>query len=198
LVVRHASTCSALEPGCDGDTGPHIQVSTCTTTPESEYVIDSTSFPLHAKDCTASAARRKLISNIYYVSGNTLMRVELKNGTYQTQPMVEGIEAFRVEYGIDNNGDGSADEFKKTSLMAGSAVLPCADAGTACNLAANTVAVKIHVLARNLETTPGYTDSKSYQLGATTKIDAALDGFKRHVYSSTVRLVNPSSRREVP
>ncbi|MBE0472944.1 PilW family protein [Rhodoferax sp.] len=201
LVVRHADTCEVGSTVCDGgtDTGPHIQVSNCSTTPSEEaYVIDSASFPLRDKDCTAIAARRKLISNIYYVSDNRLMRVELKNGTYQTQPMVEGIEAFRVEYGIDNNGDGSADEFKTTSLMAGTAVVPCADVGTACNFAANTVAVKIHVLARNLETSPGYTTNKSYQLGATTAIPDPGDGVKRHVYSTTVRLVNPSSRRERP
>jgi type IV pilus assembly protein PilW len=62
---------------------------------------------------------------------------------------------------------------------------------------ANVVAVKLHLLARNLEATPGYTDSKSYQLSG-PPIAAANDGFKRHVFSTTVRLVNPSARREAP
>jgi type IV pilus assembly protein PilW len=125
------------------------------------------------------------------------MRVSLVNGAYTTpQPLIEGIEAFRVEYGIDtlgtnglpisatNPGDGSADSYV--------ACAPCTQ-----DQLANIVAVKLHVLARNLEATPGYTDSKSYQLGGTA-IAAANDGFKRHVFSTTVRLVNPSGRREAP
>jgi len=190
LVVRHANTCTAGSPNCDGgtDTGPHIQVSNCTTEPEAEYVIDSASFPLRDKDCVTIAARRKVVSNIYYVSENTLKRVALVKGVYlSAQPMVDGIEAFRVEYGIDNiGGDGSADSY-----------VSCPAAGCTWAQLADVVAVKIYVLARNLEATPGYTDSKSYQLGATT-VDAANDRFKRHVYSTTVRLVNPSSRRERP
>lgn len=217
LVVRHADTCTppvaALVCTGDTDTGPHIQVSSCTTIspPEAAYVIDSASFPLRDKNCTTVAARRKVVSNIYFVSGNTLMRTSLENGAYTTaQPLIEGIEALRVEYGIDtlgknglaisatNPGDGSADEFKTSSDLNGAAAGLCTTAGTACNLASNIVTVKIHVLARNLEATPGYIDSKSYKLGGTSTIAAASDGFKRHVFSTTVRLVNPSSRRETP
>ncbi len=128
----------------------------------------------------------------------------------QPQPLIEGIEAFRVEYGIDslgrnllpinlaatppNYGDGSADVF---------VTCPHLDTGTPpvltpCTMdeLSNVVAVKIHVLARNLEPTTGYIDSKSYQLGATA-IAAKNDNFKRHFFSTTVRLVNPSARREV-
>lgn len=215
LVVSHANTCTAGSANCDGgaDTGPHIQVSACRTAvpPEAMYVIDSPAippaaeFPLKEKDCATIAARRKLVSNIYYLANSnnlpTLMRVSLINGAYSTpQPLIEGIEAFRLEYGIDtlgrngnaidltttppNLGDGSADTFVSCA--------PCT-----LDQLANIVAVKIHVLARNLEATPGYTDSKSYQLGATT-IAAANDGFKRHVFSTTVRLINPSGRREAP
>lgn len=188
LVVRHANTCTAGSANCDGgtDTGPHIQVSGCTATPEAAYVIDSSAFPLRDKDCTTTAARRKVVSNIYYVKNNTLMRVALINGDYQAaQPLIDGIEALRFEYGIDSSGDGSPDSYVSCA--------PCT-----LDQLSDIVAVKIHVLARNLEATPGYTDSKSYQLGATPAIAAAGDGFKRHVFSSTVRLVNPSGRREVP
>lgn len=198
LVVRHANTCTAGSANCDGDTGPHIQVSGCTATPEAAYVVDSATFPLKDKNCTTIAARRKVVSNIYYVTNNTLMRVAFVNGVYPVaQPLIDGIEAFRVEYGIDtlgkngaavsgiNPGDGSADTYESCA--------PCT-----LDQLSNIVAVKIHVLARNLEASPGYTDSKSYQLGATPAIAAAVGGFKRHVFSSTVRLVNPSGRREVP
>ena len=199
LMVRHANTCIAGSPNCDGgaDTGPHIQVSNCRigAPPESEYLIGPAStlvevaaFDLRNRSCvlTDIAERRKVVSNIYYVSNNTLMRVPLVNGIYQTtQPMIEGIAVMRIEYGVDSDANGSADSYVSCA--------PC----TLVQLA-NIVAVKIHVLARNLEATPGYTDSKSYQLGATAPIVAANDGFKRHVYSTTVRLVNPSGRRELP
>jgi len=203
LVVRHANTCIAGSANCDGgaDMGPHIQVSNCRAVPPSEasYVIavrplspasEPVVFPLTEKDCTTRvAALRKVVTNIYYLSSSsnlpTLMRVSLVNGAFTTpQPLIEGIEAFRVEYGIDSGGDGSPDSYLS--------VPP-----TTKEDLSDIVAVKIHVLARNLEPSPGYTDSKSYRLGATTPIDAANDRFKRHVYSTTVRLVNPSGRREV-
>jgi type IV pilus assembly protein PilW len=103
-----------------------------------------------------------------------------------------------VEFGIDNlgsnglpisgnnPGDGNADTY-----------VSCAAAG--CDLATleNVVALKLHVLSRNLERTPGYVDNKSYTLGPLA-VAAAADNYKRHVFSTTVRLVNPSSRRETP
>jgi type IV pilus assembly protein PilW len=212
LVVRHANTCAFGTAGCDGgaDTGPHVQISACRTAvpPEAEYVIesDAAKFTLRGKNCGGTAERRKLISNVYYVATSnglpTLMRIRLVNGAYsQPEPLIEGIEAFRVEYGIDNigrngqpvsatnPGDGSADQYVTSKALY--------EAGNSLDLHANIVAAKIHVLARNLETTPGYTDVKSYRLGA-TQIPAANDRFKRHVFSTTVRLINPSGRRENP
>ena len=200
LIVRHANTC-VTGVGCEGDTladpddGPHIQVSGCTTTPEAAYVIDSASaatFTLKKMNCSTIAERRKVVTNIYYLATSngqpTLMRVSLVNGAYQTaQPLIEGIEALRFEYGIDSTGDGSPDG---AYVSTPPTTLP--DMG-------NIVAVKVHVLARSLEKSPGYADSKSYQLGSTSYTVPTADvGYKRHVFSSTIRLVNPSGRREVP
>jgi type IV pilus assembly protein PilW len=194
LVVRHANTCIAGSTGCDGGTGDqYLQVSRCSigAPPEASYAIgadytNATTFPLRNKDCMTIADRRKIVSNIYYISNNTLMRSAFENGAHQTaQPLVDGIEALRFEYGIDSSGDGSPDSYLSAPP-------------TALADLRNIVAVKVHVLARNLEATPGYSDSKSYQLGNSAAISAANDGFKRHVFSTTVRLVNPSGRREVP
>jgi type IV pilus assembly protein PilW len=210
LVVRHANTCTTGTAGCDGgdDTGPQIQVSACqagSPPPEAQYVLDSSAdsaaFALTQKDCATTAPLRKFVSNIYYLATSqgqpTLMRASLSNGAYTVQPLIEGIEAMRFEYGLDTLGrnglptsptnppDGSADTY-----------VSCAP----CDLSqlANVVAVKVHLLARNLEPTPGYTDSKAYRLGEATAIDAANDPYKRHVFSTTVRLVNVSGRREQP
>lgn len=208
LVVSHANTCTAGTPGCEGgtDIGPHIQTSSCqagSPPPEASYVISATTFPLKNKDCTTIAPRRKVISNIYYLANNnnspTLMRIPFVNGSYsQPEPLIEGIEAFKVEYGVDslgqnglpisntNPGDGSPDAY-----------VTCPNSGCSLDQLNNIVALKLYVLARNLEATIGYKDTKSYQLGL-TNVPAANDGFKRHVFSTSVRLINPSSRREVP
>jgi type IV pilus assembly protein PilW len=67
---------------------------------------------------------------------------------------------------------------------------------------ANVVAVRINLLARNGEASPGFTDAKTYTLG----LDAAgapitytpNDAYHRHAYSTLVRVVNVSQRRETP
>lgn len=202
LIVNHANTCAAGSANCDGgtDTGPHIQISACRdgVPQEAMYVIaprpsapasSSTVFPLKGKDCapTSIAPQFKVVSNIYYLATSsgqpTLMRVSLENGSRSTpQPLIEGIEAFRLEYGIDSDVDGNVNSYVTCS--------PCSLAQLA-----DVVAVRIYVLARNPESTAGYTDTKSYELGTTT-IDAFNDNFKRHVFSTTVRLVNPAGRRE--
>jgi type IV pilus assembly protein PilW len=216
LFVRHASTC-AVGAGCEGvgDTGPHIQVSGCRTDPsEPAYVVETTADMdarnprIRRKGCGGNAnevERRRLVSHIYFVANNpagvpTLMRMSYQNGAFgEAQPLVEGIEAFKVEYGVDELGtnglpisatnppDGNTDRYQSCN------------AATPCTLAvlANAVTVKLHILARNLEPTVGYTDSKAYTVGPLA-IAAANDRFKRHVFTTTVRLVNPSSRREIP
>lgn len=209
LVVRHANTCLAGDAACEGgtDTGPHIQVSACQNgvpAPEAVFVIDSTTFPLRQKNCADPAPRRKLVTNVYYLANSngqpTLMRARLGNGAYTVpEPLIEGIEAFSVELGIDSLGKNGA-PISATNPPDGSAdqYVTCPAAGCSLDQLANVVAVKLHVLARNLEATPGYSDTKTYNLGNAPAIGPFNDGFKRHVFSTTVRLVNVSGRREMP
>ena len=215
LVVRHAATC-VVGAGCDGagDTGPHIQVSGCRTDPtEPDYVVDTTANldarvpPIRTRKCDAAikAEKRKFISHIYFVANGangvpTLMRMAYDNGAFGApQSLVEGIEAFRVEYGIDDLGtnglpigatnppDGNADRYQSCT-----AATPCTLAGLS-----NAVSVKLHILSRNLDPTAGHTDGKDYAVGPLI-VAAPNDAYKRHVFSTTVRLINPSSRRETP
>lgn len=200
------------------------------------YVLATSGHFYHAMDCATLAAKRKFVSNIYYIRDHavtpgdgipTLMRssFDLAGGTLAhqvAQPLIEGIEGFRVEYGVDSLSDTSAavnyttavawqDPLNKVSptnrgdgipeTYVAPAALTCTavSAGTTpdtCN-AANVIAVRLHVLARSLEPTPGYTDTKTYTLG--DKVMGPFnDGFKRHVFSTTVRLVNPAGRRDTP
>lgn len=200
------------------------------------YVLATSGHFYHAMDCAAPAPKRKFVSNIYYIrdfavtAGDgipTLMRstFDEAGGALAHQPaqaLIEGIEGFRVEYGVDSRSDTNApvnyttgvawqDPLNKVSptnrgdgipeTYVPPASLACASvsAGTTpdtCN-AANVAAVRIHVLARALEPTPGYTDTKTYRLG--DKVMGPFnDPFKRHVFSTTVRLVNPAGRRDTP
>ncbi len=209
LVIRYAATCAADAVGCEnyaagklylqnqmcGDTGHGNYVSSAATVPVLEASGTTT---VYKKNCTTAADKRKLVISIFYVRNYsvasndgipTLMRADfdLSGGAVKmqsSQPIIEGVQSIQFEYGRDTNEDGSADIFEDCSSC------------TALDWS-NVVAVQIHVLARNLETSSGYVEDKTYQLGSTT-LGPFNDGYMRHAYSSYVRLVNPSSRREKP
>jgi len=123
------------------------------------------------------------------------MRVEI--GIDDTSVTVEPVDNTATVDWVDdtiktaarNRGDGIPDG----AFVRCTAATPC----TADQLA-NATAVRVYVLARRREATNGYTDTKEYQLGASGAIGSFDDGFKRHVYATTVRLINVSGRRERP
>jgi type IV pilus assembly protein PilW len=117
----------------------------------------------------------------------TLKRLELTLNAAGTAlemkvvPLVEGIADFQVDYGIDTDGDG----------------VPNGNYVTAPALAdwQNVVSVRVNVLARNLEATSGFTDTKVYDMGVAGTVTPG-NAYKHHVYNAVIRLVNPSARRE--
>ena len=137
-------------------------------------------------------------------------------------PLIENIEGFKVMLGIDNisesgkniivNGDPTnlytepvkwTDSLNLTTAENRGDGIPdsfisCTDA-VPCTFQQLThvVAVKIYVLARADTVTPGYKDTKTYTLG-NIPFGPFKDGFKRHVFSTTIRVSNVSSRRETP
>jgi prepilin-type N-terminal cleavage/methylation domain-containing protein len=223
-----------------------------TTTYAFDYAFGITSFPLHQRDCVGTgspatlpisagtaAAKRRYISNIYYITDvshpenaseviPTLVRSRfdvVSGNLAQLAPeaLIDGIEAFRVELGIDdvsdsgapvdyttaidwadaaktsptNRGDGAPDVFVRCTTAS-----PCA-----ADELSNVVAVKLYVLARTRDRVPGHTDTKTYCLGepepdgtcsTANTITAANDSYKRHVFTTSVRLTNVSGRRETP
>ena len=68
--------------------------------------------------------------------------------------------------------------------------------------------MRVDLLVRNPEPSASYTDSKTYALGvdptaptspALSVAASSLDTrYRRHVYSAEIRLVNVSSRKEIP
>jgi type IV pilus assembly protein PilW len=199
LVVRRVQTCkSGPTPDADCDTaGPYFQAASCettllSTTPTDAFMLsaDTTSLTLQKKDCATTADYRSYRVHVYYVSPEdkagdgipTLKRAELSGTGYKIVPLVEGIEQFQVEYGVDTTGDGVPDIWTVAPSSVGSW--------------SNVVTARIYILARNLETSPGYSDTKSYVMGDKTFTPASADtGYKRHLYRSEVRLNNVSGRR---
>ena len=104
-------------------------------------------------------------------------------------PIVDGIEDLRLEYGLDATApfDGAPDTYTTTPPAATTDVV----AGLGWN---NVMAMRVHVLARNIDTTGGYTDTKTYPLGGANVTPGGA--YKRHAYSEVARLNNPSGRRE--
>jgi hypothetical protein len=93
------------------------------------------------------------------------------------QCLVDGIEDMQVELGIDDDRDFIADYYTGTPNAA-----ELSDA----------VSARVYVLARSIGEVPNYLNDKTYRLG-TKVVAAANDGFYRRVFSTTVRLRNPSN-----
>jgi type IV pilus assembly protein PilW len=233
LVVRHVDlthVCTVVgEVGCDADDpgNLYMQPGLCDSD-ATPYVFDTSGFTLmHKINCTAEAERRKFISHIYYVRDYavsvgdgipTLVRSEFDlGGTLRHQlpvALVEGIQAFRIEFGIDdvsktgapvnygqaivwadpldratptNRGDGAPD---------GNYIRCSPDC--ALDDLMNVTSAKIYILARSREASPNYTDTKTYTLGTAGAVGPFNDNFKRHVFTTTVRIPNIAGRRISP
>ena len=159
-------------------------------------------FTLFKKDRATLADLRRFLVHIYFVSpcsvpvGSscsgaadggkpipTLKVLELSSsGAMTTTPLVEGIDNMQIDYGLDSNGDGAPEGAYVTSPAL--ADWP------------NVMALQVHLLARNNESTAGFTDTKVYNLGVAGSTTATNDGFKRRVFSQLIRVVNPSARRD--
>lgn len=218
--VAGTADCDAVAAGT-----PYFQASLCYPTAtatelasgnvNSYFALDTNpgALNLHRKDCTTLAGLRRYVTHIYFIANNnngsdgipTLKRVELSPAGGQSAmsvvPLVEGIENLQVEYGIDTDARGAANAGSPNAYSANP------DAYAACTGQAcvdnwrNVVAVKLYLLARNTDPSGGYTDTKTYTLGLTAAgaertVGPFRDGYKRHVYQSSIRLANPSGRRE--
>jgi type IV pilus assembly protein PilW len=210
LVIRRTSTCSVGSAGCDPQVGndAYFQASGCSTefTAGTYYVLDSNvaSLNLHLKDCATAAPIYQYRTHIYFIANDdqpldgipTLKRAELGPGAFSIVPLVEGVENLQIEYGLDTS-----------TPTTGSAAVYTADPNTynGCVPAAcvsywgNTIEAKINLLTRDLTTTQGYTDTKTYTLGLTAAgvpntVGPFNDGYRRHVYYTVARLNNIADR----
>ncbi len=227
LVIRHMGTTTAaqgsaqdsqLMPGLADGTSTYFQVSHCATELTTPFVaaINTSAFNLHDKDCKTTANISKYYVRIYYISScdvcgsDTIPTLKMVENNGNPVPVVEGIENMQFDYGLDNlpaapaAPDGYPDTWKTTDNMAATDWV-------------NAMAVRINLLARNNESTAGYTDAKTYCLTGAPPLtngipNACLPGspasnqyvpppnnsYKRHLYSELVRAINPIGRRANP
>jgi type IV pilus assembly protein PilW len=179
---------------------PHWQVSSCAAdVTRLAYSNVAAAFTMRKLDCTARADTHKVIVRSYYVSTcndcstdtiPTLKRAELAGDEIVVTPLVEGVDGLQVEYGFDTDNDGNADIYRDT--LSGVA-------GAPDNNWWNVVAVRIYVLGRSTDATPGYVDTtKRFFMGPAGYTTAAGDGYKRVQIAAMVRLNNPAGLRERP
>ena len=223
LVIRRANT-TTVASGAAVANGYYTQTANCATDAPI-FQIAQSGFTLHDKNCTTVMPIRQYHVYIYYVApcsiasgaggvcaaGDaplpTLKRVELCSQTAITNPacangagkmsipvpLVEGIENIQYEYGLDTTGDGSPDTFTPAPGYV------FVDATHATGWP-QVVAVRVHVLARNVDTTAGFTDTKTYSMGlnADNSANTVTPGgsFRRHAYTDLARVTNVSQRIE--
>jgi len=221
LVIRRAGTCAVGETNCDAlvSGAPYFQASGCSSATELSstnitdyYALDTnlTNLTRHQRDCNPPTTAGTLApyhqyrTHIYFVSNNdksgdgipTLKRAELGASGFTIVPLVEGIENLQIEYGIDT----AVPTLGTPAVFTAAPDNYNACAGVTCvGYWRNTVAAKVNLLARNTTISGGYSDSKTYSLGLNA--DGTLntvgpfnDQYKRHVYTSEVRLNNSAAR----
>lgn len=200
----------------------YLQISSCANDmlPFAAAAGASTaSFTLTGKDCdnTKLAPLRKIVQQLYFVSScndcaidttPTLKVAEYRGGAMVVTPLVEGIENFQVDYGIDMDANGSPDCYisnpgsppaAQISIAVCPQTTPAYDWTQAAGNWSNVMAVRVHVLARNIEASGGWSDTRSYDLGlAAPAVGPFNDNIKRRVYSTVARLYNASGQREAP
>jgi len=198
LVIRHAETGAPTTLAAGLNNNIYIQVARCglDTSRIRADSVPSGMLNLRLPDCaTVNNSLRRLTQRTYYVAScndcgandgiPTLKRVEMINGALRTMSVAEGVENIQLEFGLDTNDDGVPDVFVATDGVDGAAP----------NLWQNVVAVRLHVLTRSTQPTPGYTDARTYQLGPVA-VTPQPDGNKRTLMTTTVRLHNVGGRRE--
>lgn len=146
LVVRHAETCLPGDTNCDAYNANKVYFarSTCATQiagggfalssdPSIPFLLATTANPptLTQRNCVAGAELRKFVSSIYYIRDwaatvgdgvPTLVRSSfgLVGGLPAHEPaqaLIEGIEQFRVELGVDQVARcGTAVDYTKRLL----------------------------------------------------------------------------------
>ena len=206
IVVRRLATTAvavaAMDPG-------HVYVQSSNNPSESTATFvagtDATPLVLTDRDGAVNKVRR-FVSRVYYVAScsdcgvdtvPTLKRLELRGNDVVVTPLAEGIERIGFDYGFDTSGDAVPDAWiGLNGPTAAAAATAAATAGWG-----NVMAVRVHLLARTTEPSPGFNDTRTYAMGLEGAAEGLpvgpfADAFKRRMYTSTIRLNSVAGLRE--
>ena len=201
LVIRRFHT-EATPVGSAVGGQFYFQPSRCATDSTSKpWTFDAGgnagNFNLRQVNCATLASLYRLRIELFYirswsvVAGDntpTLVKLELDNGAITTTALVEGIQDMRLEYGLDTNLDGTPDSYSRCDTKS-----PCTP-----DQWSTVTAVRVHLLAVNLEPTIGHKDDKTYDMGSgdPRAVGPFGDQLKRHVYAAVVSAPNRTGPRE--
>jgi type IV pilus assembly protein PilW len=107
----------------------------------------------------------------------SLCRMDI-SGTGLAAPecLAQGIEDLHIQFGLDTDGDGIANEYVSDPTLGDMEKV---------------VTARVYILVRSIDVDPTYTDTNTYVLGD-VNIASPNDGYYRRVYTSTVGLRNPT------
>ena len=117
----------------------------------------------------------------------TLTRLVLdKDGTSLVQQdVIAGVEQMQLSYGLDTDGDLTADQYKNATDI------------TAANQWGQVVDVRLSLILRNLERDQAYQDTTTYRLyggaagaGVTYTVPAAVQNFRRRLVNTSIQIRN--------
>ena len=169
-------------------------------------------YTLKKKDAVTAAEVRKYVEHIYFLSpcnivasGATNCTSAADNGspvptlkrlettvvagamTLTMVALVDGIENLQFDYGIDNTGvAGATGDGTPSAVVVAPGVADWP----------NVMTVQVNLLARNADPSNGYVDSKTYRMGAAGTVGPFSNAYKRHAYSTNVRVINLGEKRE--
>lgn len=210
MTVRYAAGNASTTPAA---AEYYIQQSSCSTdTVPLVYDTSASKFVLMTKTCSATqlAELRKFVVRTYYLAScdacssaadttPTLKVAEFVNGAVQSSSLVTGIQDVHYSYGVDTDSNGSPDCYVDNPAIDNKTTCPNStgyDWSNATTNWSNVTAVRIAVLARTLQPTTGWTDTRTYDLGRAAVDGPYNDGYKRHVYSAVARVWNTGGLRE--
>jgi type IV pilus assembly protein PilW len=107
------------------------------------------------------------------------------NALADPEEMAEGIEAFKLLYGVDTDGDGQVDKYQSAADLAAGATGTALDAKWA-----QVLSVRIGMLLRSPEVAGGNKPAGGYTVLGTAITTTPNDGHLRQVYETTIAVRN--------
>jgi type IV pilus assembly protein PilW len=191
LIVRRASA-ERLEQSAAGVKAYHRHVLVASSHTAAQVFVGDADGSIPADfaqtdpaDAPPLADTRRLLVHAYYVSADSsvaagfpsLRRKRLVSGpAVQDEEIIPGVEDLQVQYGVDEDGDGSTDRYVSADALAADTTV---------------LAARIWLRVRAHERDPAWNDATHYTYAnQDERSPAAERAFRRVVVSRTIHLRN--------